>query len=93
MAIRRSGATCQPECPIGALPVQPGAPNGQYVFHVTKEPCEGDANGDETVDVQDLLLVILLWGPCDGACDADLNGDNVVDVLDLLAVILGWGGC
>jgi hypothetical protein len=50
----------------------------------------GDVNGDDVVDVQDLIAVIAAWGPCGEECPADLNGDGVVDVLDLLIVLVNW---
>ncbi len=42
--------------------------------------CQGDINGDQFVDVNDLLAVIGGWG-------------DPYDVSDLLAVIAGWGAC
>lgn len=53
----------------------------------------GDANGDGSVNVIDLLAVINTWGPCPAgaACPGDLNDDDHVNVLDLLMVINGWG--
>ena len=56
------------------------------------EPCDPDINGDGVVGVNDLLMIIASWGPCDG-CDADVNGDSTVNVDDLLLVIGGWGAC
>jgi len=56
-------------------------------------------NGDELVNVQDLLAVIAVWGPCanPNACPADIapapSGDDTVNVQDLLAVIAAWGAC
>jgi predicted outer membrane repeat protein len=58
--------------------------------------------GDGHVDVDDLIAVILDWGPCDdegGAsrpaipppCPADIDDDGEVGVADLIAVVLGWG--
>jgi hypothetical protein len=58
--------------------------------------------GDGHVDVDDLIAVILDWGPCDdegGAsrpvipppCPADIDDDGEVGAADLIAVILGWG--
>jgi hypothetical protein len=58
--------------------------------------CAADANGDGTVDVDDLIAVILEWGACPNppaACDGDVNDSGDVDVDDLIAVILGWGAC
>jgi hypothetical protein len=61
--------------------------------------------GDGSVDVDDLIAVILDWGPCDDAaggggasqpvipppCPADIDDDGEVGAADLIAVILGWG--
>lgn len=60
--------------------------------------CPGNINGDATVNVNDLLLVIALWGPCSNpvcyfADIAPPGGDGTVNVVDLLAVINGWGPC
>ncbi len=54
--------------------------------------CIGDLNGDDIVNVTDLLALIAAWGACPG-CPADLNGDNTVNVTDLLALIAAWGAC
>jgi hypothetical protein len=55
----------------------------------------GDLNGDNVVDVFDLLLLLGAWGECadppPGECPADLNGDGWVDVFDLLALLGNWG--
>ncbi len=56
----------------------------------------GDTNCDLAVDVDDLINVILHWGPCGAAmpCAADIApvaGNDTVDVDDLIAVILNWG--
>jgi hypothetical protein len=44
------------------------------------------------VNVDDLIGVILQWGPCSG-CPEDIDDDGDVDVDDLIAVILAWGPC
>ncbi|MEE2719371.1 MAG: FG-GAP-like repeat-containing protein, partial [Planctomycetota bacterium] len=54
--------------------------------------CLGDADGDQVVDVSDLLVVISEWGECNG-CTCDFNLDGMVDVMDLLEVIAAWGAC
>lgn len=56
------------------------------------EPCVEDVNGSDTVDVDDLIAVILAWGN-DGDDPADVDGSGLVDVDDLLAIILAWGPC
>jgi hypothetical protein len=53
----------------------------------------GDTNGDGVVDVDDLIAVILGFGPCPAppaACPADVNGNGTVDVDDLVMVVLNW---
>jgi hypothetical protein len=61
--------------------------------------CPGDVNHDGLVDVDDLVGVILTWGPCvtpPSGCAGDIDqpcGSGEVDVDDLVAVILGWGQC
>ena len=54
--------------------------------------CAADVNGDCTVDVQDLVAILLVWGPCQ-SCAQDLNLDGNVDVQDLVTVLLNWGPC
>jgi len=58
-------------------------------------PTPGDINGDDVVDVDDLIAVLSSWAPgaCipDISCFGDVNGDGRVDVDDLIAVILNWG--
>jgi hypothetical protein len=56
-----------------------------------QDPCVGDVDGNGTVDVLDLLEIILAWGSDEG--NADINGDGTVDVLDLTIVVLSWGPC
>lgn len=46
-----------------------------------------DCSGE--VGVNDLLILLLSWGPCDG-CLADLDGDHVVGVSDLLLLLADW---
>ena len=52
-----------------------------------------DIDGDGTVGVVDLLVILGQWGPCGGACVGDVDGDGLVGVGDLLAVLQAWGGC
>lgn len=51
----------------------------------------GDLDGDGSVGVNDLLIVIQQWGSCPPPCPADINGDGTVGVDDLLFVIANWG--
>lgn len=56
-------------------------------------PCPADTNGDELVDINDLLDVLAAWGPCPAPCPTDTNGDDVVDINDLLDLLAAWGMC
>ncbi len=53
----------------------------------------GDIDGDGSVGVTDLLILLGTWGPCGncGSCPADLDGDCVVSVTDLLSLLGAWG--
>ncbi|MHC4992968.1 MAG: hypothetical protein ACYTGC_18495 [Planctomycetota bacterium] len=54
--------------------------------------CPADANGDDVVNVDDLLLVLLDWGQ-EGQLTGDVTDDLIVNVDDLLLVLLAWGPC
>jgi hypothetical protein len=62
-----------------------------YVFDATNETlsCDGDANGDNTVDVNDITYVLFRLGvsPPDG----DANGDGAIDVNDISYVLFRLG--
>ncbi len=73
---------------------------GAYEFQL---PCPWDLNGDGEVNVADLLLLLVVdltdlrlvplnFGPCDG-CPEDVNGDGVFDVEDVIAVAMHFGPC
>ena len=53
----------------------------------------GDIDGDGSVGVKDLLILLGAWGPCDACndCPADLDGDCSVGVKDLLILLGNWG--
>ena len=53
--------------------------------------CAGDINGDNVVDVTDILAVVGAWGNIGGP--EDVNGDGTVNVGDLLAIVDSWGAC
>jgi hypothetical protein len=64
---------------------------GTIHYDVLAAPCPEDVNGDATVDVLDLLMVLAAWGNTSGP--EDINGDGIVDVQDLLALLAAWGPC
>ncbi len=53
----------------------------------------GDLDGDGSVGVKDLLILLGEWGPCADCkdCLADLDGDCTVGVKDLLILLGNWG--
>lgn len=76
-------------------------PEDEFIFFddftITALSCPnnpGDMNGDDIVNVHDLLKVISQWGACPSpptCCSADIDGNNHVNVNDLLRVIQNWG--
>jgi hypothetical protein len=59
--------------------------------------CVGDLNGDNRVNVTDLLDLLSQWGDCmpcpPTPCTADFNEDCRVNVTDLLELLAAWGDC
>ncbi len=59
-------------------------------------PCPGDVDGNDTVDLSDLLAVLSTWGPyepCPPYVPADIDRNCDVGLSDLLFVLSGWGPC
>lgn len=56
-------------------------------------PCTGDINGDGSVGITDLLLLLAAWGPHSTPHPADLDGDFIVGIVDLLLLLGNWGPC
>ncbi|MHC4106554.1 MAG: S8 family serine peptidase [Planctomycetota bacterium] len=56
-------------------------------------PCPTDVNGDGTIDVLDLIDLLLCFGqPAVLGCESkDVNGDGTVNVLDLIELLLEFG--
>jgi hypothetical protein len=68
--------------------------DGDYIITVLNPPCLGDIDANGVVEVDDLIFIILFWGPVNPTFPApDTNEDGAVDVDDLIAVILHWGAC
>jgi hypothetical protein len=76
-------------------PFEVGIDSFQITAGTTCAPvaCLGDANGDSTVDVNDISFVLFRLGdPCAApGCDGDANGDGVVDVNDISYVLFRLG--
>jgi hypothetical protein len=59
---------------------------------VISETCEsgcGDINGDNIVNVADLLIIIKNWNTSN--IDGDVTLDGIVDVEDILFIVSAWG--
>ncbi|MHC4416318.1 MAG: C25 family cysteine peptidase [Planctomycetota bacterium] len=54
-----------------------------------QDPCPADLNGDEVVNVNDLLLLLAAWGTPNG----DIDGDGDTGIGDLLLLLAAWGPC
>lgn len=52
--------------------------------------CNGDLDGDDTVDVNDLLMLLSAY---DQDASGDCDGDGDTDVNDVLSLINAWGEC
>jgi len=54
----------------------------------------GDINGDGIVGIDDFLLLLAAWGPCDDpcppSCRPDFDGDCVVGIADFLTLLANW---
>jgi hypothetical protein len=66
-------------------------PFGVHV--VARPPCPADVTGcARTVDVDDLVTLILAWGT-DGPGAEIAPPEDTIDVDDLVALIMAWGPC
>lgn len=54
---------------------------------------EGDVDGNGTVDLNDLLVVLTGWGPCPVGepCPGDVDGDGTIGLSDILILLANWG--
>ena len=77
----------------GSFTAQPGVYwywflgfDGRFCF----DCCGGDFNEDETVDFNDLQVLLSNWGSSDAG---DANYDGMTDFADLVIVASNWGAC
>lgn len=57
---------------------------------LTPIPKPGDLNGDCSVDVEDVLLLLSNWS-CAGQCAGDLDHNGVTEISDLAILLANWG--
>ena len=81
---------------VGAPSADPGgnflAAGESYV--VFSPVVRGDLDGDGSVGIVDLLLLLDAWGPCPERCPpfftGDLDGDCAVGIVDFLLLLANW---
>ena len=76
----------------GRLDLFMGLCTGWRVF-IQQNCCPNDVNGDGTINVLDLIELLLCFGqPGTAGCTpADVNSDGIVNVLDLIELLLDFG--
>ena len=66
------------------------------IFIEESPTCDGDVDGDNEVDFDDILAVLDAWGPykdCPPFIPADIDQDCEVGFSDLVIVLSEWGPC
>lgn len=68
------------------------APGGEGIYASVPDP-PADLDGDGSVGINDLLILLADWGPCCAceACAADLDVDCIVGITDFLILLASWG--
>lgn len=60
-------------------------------------PCPWDLTGDCIVDINDIFVLLGIWGPCPPPCPpyctGDFNQDCTVDINDIFIILGQWGAC
>jgi hypothetical protein len=60
----------------------------ELMFSVISVVEPGDINGDDTINVLDVVLLVnIILNSEDASSSADLNGDNVINVLDVVLLV------
>jgi len=57
----------------------------------TEPVIDSDVDGDASIGVLDLLIMLRQWGTCD-LCDGDVDGSGSIDAIDLQYLIDAWLG-
>ena len=56
----------------------------------------GDVNHDDSVGIEDLLIILSGFGPCPrqvDPCPGDINNNNIVGLSDMFLLLDNWGPC
>lgn len=71
-----------------------GARAGDQFVALPDAPCDGDANSDGVVDVNDISFILFRLGDSGApGIDGDANNDGIVDVNDISYALFRLGGC
>jgi predicted outer membrane repeat protein len=65
---------------------------GNLIADVCTACIEADLDGDGTVDIADVLVLLAAWGS-NPEHPADLNGDGLVGIVDFLELLAAWSDC
>ncbi len=81
---------------VGAYGADPDGNSAAGESYIVFSPVvPSDLDGDGSVEIADLLLVLGAWGPCPDPCPpfcpGDLIGDCTVGVAVLLILLANWG--
>ena len=63
------------------------------ISFVGSPACPWDLNGDGTVGILDLLMLLAAWKDDDPSGPPDFDGDGDVNVFDLVVLLANWGPC
>jgi hypothetical protein len=66
---------------------------GNQVAGTCAETCPADVTSDDLVNITDVLVILITWGPCSADCIGDVDGDGMVGVTDVLSALAAWGPC
>jgi len=82
----------------GSITGADGFINGVQITKISDSTTEPeDLNGDGSVGVSDLLMLLSSWTDghgcdgIDGGCPGDFNGDQRINTFDLLQLLSNWG--
>ena len=62
-------------------------PNAGWHLFTTSESIAGDINGDGSVNIQDVILVINMVLGQSAQDSGDVNGDGLIDILDIVLLV------
>lgn len=68
---------------------------GSIVIGAPAAACPKDLDGDNTVSIGDVLVILSSYGACADVnnCPKDLDGDNTVSIGDVLVILSSYGPC